>query len=64
LLLITLDWLQLIFVYVAKDSEDVGEPVCAYFGVTGEGPQVNFAQVLAACFLYLLLVHSPKDSAT
>lgn len=51
-----LDRLQLIFVYVAKDNEDVGEPVCAYFGVTGEGPQVNFAQVLAA---YLsLLVHS------
>ncbi|KAF3323894.1 protein disulfide isomerase-like 1-4 [Carex littledalei] len=31
---------KLIFVSVEKDNEDVGEPVCAYFGVTGEGPQV------------------------
>lgn len=53
---IMLDWLQIIFVSVEKDNEEIGEPVCAYFGVTGEGPQVNFAQVLAAYFSYILLV--------
>ncbi|KAJ4759933.1 Protein disulfide-isomerase [Rhynchospora pubera] len=31
---------KLIFVHVAKDDEEVGVPVCAYFGITGEGPKV------------------------
>ncbi|KAJ3679798.1 hypothetical protein LUZ60_016076 [Juncus effusus] len=31
---------KLIFVWVARDDADIGEPVSAYFGVTGEGPKV------------------------
>jgi hypothetical protein len=37
------DRLYLIFVYVAKDNENVGSQFS--FNVIGEGPQVNFAQV-------------------
>lgn len=33
--------LQLIFVYVERDNEDVGKPVSDYFGVTGYGPKVS-----------------------
>jgi len=34
--------LQLIFVYVEMDNEDVGKPVSDYFGVSGSGPKVIF----------------------
>lgn len=34
--------LQLIFVYVQMDNEDVGKPVSDYFGVSGSGPKVIF----------------------
>lgn len=32
--------LQLIFVYVEMDNEDVGKPVSDYFGITGDAPKV------------------------
>lgn len=38
--------LQLIFVYVQMDNEDVGKPVSEYFGITGEAPKVIFPYVL------------------
>lgn len=34
------DLLQLIFVLVEMDNEDVGKPVADYFGITGDGPKV------------------------
>lgn len=38
--------LQLIFVYVQMDNEDVGKPVSEYFGITGEAPKVIFPYIL------------------
>jgi len=32
--------LQLIFVLVETDNEDVGKPVSDYFGISGTAPQV------------------------
>lgn len=34
--------LQLIFVLVETDNEDVGKPVSDYFGISGTAPQVIF----------------------
>jgi hypothetical protein len=34
--------LQLIFVYVEMDNEDVGKPVSEYFGISGTAPKVIF----------------------
>lgn len=34
--------MQLIFVHVEIDNEDVGKPVSEYFGISGNGPQVIF----------------------
>lgn len=36
-------WLQLIFVHVEMDNEDVGKPVSEYFGVSGDDPKVIFS---------------------
>lgn len=33
-------YLQLVFVYVEMDNEDVGKPVSEYFGVSGDAPKV------------------------
>lgn len=33
-------YLQLVFVYVEMDNEDVGKPVSEYFGVSGDVPKV------------------------
>lgn len=33
-------YLQLIFVFVEMDNEDVGKPVSEYFGITGDAPTV------------------------
>ena len=32
--------LQIVFVYVEMDNEDIGRPVADYFGVTGDAPKV------------------------
>lgn len=37
--------LQLIFVYVEMDNEEVGKPVSDYFGVTGNSPKVIFIHI-------------------
>ena len=34
--------MQIIFVYVEIDNEDVGKPVSEYFGISGNDPQVIF----------------------
>ena len=34
--------MQIIFVYVEMDNEDVGVPVANYFGITGDKPKVTF----------------------
>lgn len=34
--------MQLLFVYVEIDNEEVGKPVADYFGITGDGPHVSF----------------------
>lgn len=34
--------MQLIFVYVEIDNEEVGKPVSEYFGINGNGPEVIF----------------------
>lgn len=34
------DQLQIIFVYVEMDNEEIGRPVSDYFGVTGDAPKV------------------------
>lgn len=34
--------MQLIFVFVETDNEDVGKPVSDYFGITGDAPTVMF----------------------
>lgn len=41
-LLILCVLMQLIFVYVEIDNEEVGKPVSEYFGVNGNGPEVIF----------------------
>lgn len=33
--------MQLIFVFVNIDDEDVGKPVADYFGATGDSPKVT-----------------------
>lgn len=35
-------FMQLIFVFVETDNEDVGKPVSDYFGITGDAPTVIF----------------------
>lgn len=45
--------LQLIFIYVERDNEDVGVPVSNYFGVTGDGPKV----ICSSLFLFRLFEH-------
>lgn len=49
--------LQLIFVYVEMDNEDVGKPVSQYFGVTGDGPKVIIFHTISdsAPFLFGLM---------
>lgn len=51
--------LQLIFVYVQMDNEDVGKPVSEYFGITADAPKVIFSYVL---FLFHLCNFSPSLS--
>ena len=43
--------LQIIFVHVEMDDEDVGKPIADYFGITGHAPKVIF------CFLHLVLLN-------
>ena len=46
--------MQLLFVFVERDNEEVGEPVANYFGITGQETTV-MALILAAMFIYLLI---------
>lgn len=38
--------MQLIFVFVNMDDEEVGKPVSDYFGATGDSPKVNNQQII------------------
>lgn len=46
--------MQLIFVYVDIDNEEVGKPVADYFGVTGDAEKVTFLTLFVKLpqFLY------------
>lgn len=48
--------MQIIFVYVDIDNEEVGKPVADYFGVTGDAPKVTFLTFFIKLpqFLYAL----------
>lgn len=50
--------MQLIFVYVDIDNEEVGKPVADYFGVTEDAPKVTFLNfhMNSPPFLYSLPV--------
>lgn len=42
--------MQLLFVFVERDNEEVGEPVANYFGITGQETTV---MTCVLCYLYL-----------
>lgn len=45
--------LQIIFIYVEIDNEDVGKPVAEYFGVSGDGPNVSLSSAFSLSFPFL-----------
>jgi hypothetical protein len=51
--------MQLLFVFVERDSEEVGEPVADYFGITGQETTVipfsSYIIDLVSC-LYIIII--------
>lgn len=45
--------MQIIFIYVEIDNEDVGKPVAEYFGVSGDGPNVSLSSAFSLSFPFL-----------
>ena len=48
--------MQLLFVFVERDNEEVGEPVANYFGITGQETTV-IPPIYFSCFLCIDLLH-------
>lgn len=46
--------MQLIFVYVELDNEDVGKPVADYFGIAGNAPTVISSILLSSGMCILI----------
>lgn len=48
--------MQLLFVHVEMDNEDVGKPVADYFGVTGDASKVTFLNACCSFSTFPLLL--------